>query len=105
VTKRPLSRRTEEDQIRELQQKVDELKAQLEAKSRKDLPVVQAWPKVQRVLRQFVQVATDHHRTDIAISAQAFMAGVDRSLDPEVMAGKSRRGRRAAGDAGDDWDG
>lgn len=102
MTKRPYTRRSEEEQLRELQARVDELKSQLEAKSRKDLPVVQEWPRTQRALRQFIQIAMDHQRSDLAISAQAFMAGVERSLDLEVAAAKSRRGRRGASSDGED---
>jgi len=94
VTKRSYQRRDEADQIRELQEKIAELKAQAEAKSRKDLPVVREWPKTQKALRTFIQVATAHQRLDLAISAQAFMAGIDRTLDPEVASGRQKRGKR-----------
>lgn len=93
VTKRSYNRRSEEEQIRELQEKVAELKAQAEAKSRKDLPVVREWPKTQKALRAFMQVAMDHKREDLAISAQAFMAGIERSLAPDIAPGRQRRGR------------
>lgn len=93
VTKRSYNRRSEEEQIRELQEKVAELKAQAQAKSRKDLPVVREWPKTQKALRAFMQVAMDHKREDLAISAQAFMAGIERSLDPDVGSGRQRRSR------------
>ena len=93
MTKRSYNRRSEEEQIRELQEKVAELKAQAEAKSRKDMPVVREWPKTQKALRAFMQVAMDHKREDLAISAQAFMAGIERSLDPDVASGRQRRGR------------
>ncbi|MBL8861389.1 MAG: hypothetical protein JNK02_05195 [Planctomycetes bacterium] len=104
MTKRSSPRRSEEDQIRDLQAQIAELRAQAEAKTRKDLPVVRAWPKTQRALREFIQVATDHHRPDLAISAQAFMAGVERSLDPEIALARSKRTRKEReGDPGDGW--
>jgi TolA-binding protein len=93
VTKRSYNRRSEEDQIRELQAKVAELKALAEAKSRKDLPVVREWPKTQRALRAFMQIAMQHKREDLAISAQAFMAGIERTLDPDTGSGRTRRSR------------
>ncbi len=93
VAKRSYNRRSEEDQIRELQAKVAELKALAEAKSRPDLPVVQEWPKTQKALRAFMAIAMKHRREDLAISAQAFMAGIERTLDPEISTGRGRRGR------------
>lgn len=101
MTKRSYNRRTEEDQIRELQAKVAELKAQAEAKSRQDLPVVREWPKTQRALRAFMQVAMQHKREDLAISAQAFMAGIERTLDPVQSSGRSRRSRDEDSDRDD----
>ncbi|MCY2960364.1 MAG: hypothetical protein NTY35_09380 [Planctomycetota bacterium] len=103
MTKRPQNRRSEEDQIRELQEKVAELKAQAEAKARKDLPVVREWPKTQRALRAFVQIAMENRREDLAISAQAFMAGIERSLDPEVAAGRQRRAKKDGPEENDGW--
>ncbi len=94
MTKRSYQRRDEEVQIRELQEKIAELKAQAEAKSRKDMPVVREWPKTQKALRTFIQVASANHRLDLAISAQAFMAGIDRTLDPELTSGRQKRGKR-----------
>lgn len=103
VTKRSYNRRSEEDQIRELQEKLAELKAQAEAKARKDLPVVREWPKTQRALRAFVQVALENKREDLAISAQAFMAGIERSLDPEVRAARQKRGKKDDAAEHDIW--
>lgn len=90
VTKRPYNRRTEEEQLRDLQEKVAELKAQAEAKARLDQPVVREWPKAQRALRTFMQVAMDNRREDLAISVQAFLAGIERTLNPE----REKRGGR-----------
>lgn len=91
VTKRSYNRRTEEEQIRELQEKVAELKAQAEAKARLDQPVVREWPKAQKALRAFMQVAMDNKREDLAISAQAFMAGIERTLNPEERTARGSR--------------
>ncbi len=91
VTKRSYNRRTEEEQIRELQEKIAELKAQAEAKARMDQPVVREWPKAQRALRAFMQVAMDNRREDLAISAQAFMAGIERTLNPEERTGRGSK--------------
>lgn len=91
VTKRSYNRRTEEEQIRELQEKIAELKAQAEAKARMEHPVVREWPKAQRALRAFMQVAMDNRRDDLAISAQAFMAGIERALNPEERTGRGSK--------------
>ena len=100
VTKRSYNRRTEEDKIRELEEKVASLKAKVEAKQRRDLPVVREWPKVQRALRQFAQLAVEHGREDLAISAQAFMAGTERTLKPHVETVPVKRAKPKSASAG-----
>jgi len=102
LTKRSYNRRTEEDKIRELEEKVASLKAKVEAKQRKDLPVVREWPKVQRTLSQFAQVAADHGREDLANSIQAFMAGTERSLRPHVETVPIKRARPKTASANGD---
>lgn len=103
MTKRTYTRRSEEEQMRELQEKLAELKAQAEAKSRKDLPVVREWPKTQRALRAFVQIAMENKREDLAISAQAFMAGIERSLDLEIHSARAKRGKKDGTPEHDIW--
>ncbi len=100
MAKRQYTRRTDEDRIRELEEKVEALKSKMEARQRKDLPVVRQWPKVQRALRAFAQTAMDHEREDLAISVQAFMGGIERTLNPESEPTR-RRGRSGARDDGE----
>ena len=78
----------------ELQKKIDSLQTRLEKKQRRDLPVLKEVPKVQRRLRKFVQLAMDHGRQDLATSAMAFIAGLDRVLDGVEQ--PQRRGRASA---------
>ena len=104
VTKRSYNRRTEEDKIRELEEKVASLKAKVEAKQRPDLPVVREWPKMQRALKNFAQLAMEHGREDLAISVQAFMAGTERTLKPHVETVPIKRAKpKSASSSGDEF--
>lgn len=92
MEKRTYTRRTDEDRIQELNDKIERLKSRLESKQRKDSPVLREMTKVQRVLRKFAQTALDHGREDLANSTQAFAAGLDRAAGVQTDAPK-RRGR------------
>jgi len=81
TAKRNYRRRTPDEQIADLQAKIDHLQKQVESKSRPDLPVLKEIPKVQARLRKFAQFALSHGRADLANSTVAFIAGLDRTLD------------------------
>jgi hypothetical protein len=57
---------------------------------------------VQRRLRKFVQLALDHGRQDLATSAMAFAAGLERALEDVDL---PRRRRAGSGDAGHEENG
>lgn len=94
MSTRNYKRRTEDERIAELEARVSEIKARLEAKKKKDSPVLREWAKTQRVLRKFAQIALDNGRADLSLSAEAFAAGVERSIQTSPTdTAPRRRGR------------
>ena len=90
--KRTYRRRTDEEQIAELEAKIERLQKQVDSKSRPDLPVLKEIPKVQARMRKFAQLAINYGRDDLANSTMAFIAGLDRTLDESGMPRRSARG-------------
>jgi chromosome segregation ATPase len=78
TAKRSYNRRSEDQRIADLESKIHRIKERLEMKQRKDSPVLREVTRVQRLLRKFAQTAQDHGRADLAMSTQAFAAGLDR---------------------------
>jgi hypothetical protein len=94
TAKRSYNRRSEDQRIADLQSKIHRIKERMEMKQRKDSPVLREVTRVQRLLRKFAQTAQDHGRADLAMSTQAFAAGLDRLVNtPEEPV--RRRGRQA----------
>lgn len=102
MTKRTYTRRTEDDRIRELEAKLEEVKARLEEKKRMDTPLLREWMKARKVLRAFQQVAVDSNRSDLALSAEAFAAGLERSIHTNPDEPPRRRSKPAK-DESDPW--
>jgi len=95
TAKRSYNRRSEDQRIADLQAKIEKIKSRLEEKQRKDSPVQREVTRVQRVLRKFAQTAQDNGRSDLAMSTQAFAAGLERLMNaPDEPV--RRRGRLAA---------
>jgi hypothetical protein len=99
LPKRPYTRRNTEDRLRELEAKLAAAKARLEAEKERESPLYREWQKASKVLRKFIQTATDAGRSDIAISAQAFSAGIERSMR---MTADEQNGRRRTRNTSDD---
>jgi hypothetical protein len=94
TAKRSYNRRSEDQRIADLESKIHRIKERMEMKQRKDSPVLREVTRVQRLLRKFAQTAQDHGRADLAMSTQAFAAGLDRLANtPEEPV--RRRGRQA----------
>ena len=90
--KRSYTRRSEDERIADLQEKIQEIKARLESKQRKDSPVLRELVKVRRMLRKFAQTAVDCGRADLALSTEAFVAGLERIANtPEEPARRRSR--------------
>jgi molecular chaperone GrpE (heat shock protein) len=82
--RRNYNRRSADERVAALEQRIAELKARQAAREKRDDPVVREIPKIQRRLRKFAQLAMDNQRPDIANSALAFMASMDRILRTEL---------------------
>lgn len=91
MSKRTYIRRTEEERIHDLEEKLAQVKARLEAKQNKNSPILREWARVQRVLKKFGQAAMDNGRQDLALSAQAFAAGLERSVHTSSNDSSPRR--------------
>jgi hypothetical protein len=96
MPKRSYTRRTPEDRLRELEAKLAEAKAKLEADKERDSPLHRDWQKTNKLLRKFIQTASDAGRGDIAISVQAFSAGIERSLRMSADEDNPRRRGRTS---------
>lgn len=92
--RRRYSRRSDDERIQELEQRIEELKAKQAAREKRDDPVVREIPKVQKRLRRFAQLAMDHNRPDIANTTTAFAAALERILRSELV--RSPNGRDAS---------
>lgn len=83
--RRKYKRRTDSERIADLEAKIVDLKAQQDAKKRKDDPLVREIPKVQRRLRKFAQMAAEVGRLDIANSTTAFISSLDRMVRADIL--------------------
>ena len=88
--RRNYRRRSDDERIADLERRIDELKTKQATKKKLEDPVLKEIPKVQRRLRKFAQFAMDHNRPDIANSATAFTASLDRILRSELNQGARR---------------
>jgi hypothetical protein len=86
--RRTYTRRSDEERIADLERRIEELKrreAEKEAKKAVEIdPVLKEIPKVNRRVRKFAQLAMDHNRPDIANTASAFAAVLERTMRMEL---------------------
>lgn len=94
MAKRKYTRRTDQELIEELQDKIQKVQQRLESRQRKDSAVLKELPKVQRSLRRFAQLAVDHGREDLSNSTMAFLAGLERAAETVPDHVTSRRSRQ-----------
>lgn len=80
---RTYSRRTDDERLAELEQRLAELKAKHAQQQRMKDPVLREAPKLQRKLKQFAQLALDSGRPDLANSALAWNAQMERMLESD----------------------
>jgi len=98
MAKRSYQRRSEDERIKDLEQKVAQLRLRLENKQRKDQPVLKEFKKVQKVLQRFAGVAHQHARADIGNMIDAFSAGLARQV--ELVPNEPRRRTRDSAEEG-----
>lgn len=84
TTRRSYNRRSDEDRIKELEERIRSLQAKALMREKKTDPVIKEIPKVQRRLMKFAQLASDNGRLDIANSVTAFNSGLERILRTET---------------------
>ena len=78
MAKRSYNRRTDNEIIGELQDRIKKIESRVEERQRKDSPVLKEIPKVKRVLAKFAQTCTDHQRGDLSNTVLAFLATMER---------------------------
>ncbi len=93
--RRTYKRRTADQRVAELDQKIAELKAKQAARDKRDDPILREIQKLHRRLKKFIQMALDHNRPDVANSALGFKSSLQRILSTEL-------GETTKADAGDE---
>lgn len=95
MAKRSYNRRTDEELISDLQDRIRKVEHRMKSKQRRDAAVLKELPKVNRSLRRFSQVAVDSGRGDLSNMTLAFLAGLERAAQevPEDSTPKSRARR------------
>jgi len=95
MAKRSYNRRSDDELIEDLQDRIKKIENRLEARQRPDARILKEIPKLKRTLARFAQLCMDHQRNDISNSIVAFMATVEHQARhaPETQA----RSRSSAG--------
>ena len=98
MAKRSYNRRSDEQLIADLQEKIKTVEARMQTKQRKDAVVLKDLPKVNRCLRRFAQLALNNDRADLSNMTLAFLAGLERAAQdiPQDAAAKGRARREEA---------
>lgn len=73
MTKRSYSRRSDEEIIHDLEDRIRQLEKRMVAKQRPDAALLKELPKVKKYLAKFSQTCMDAGRSDLANSILAFM--------------------------------
>jgi phage shock protein A len=84
--RRSYNRRSAEERVADLERKIAELKAKQVAREKKDDPVLRESQKLLQRLKNFVQLALDNNRPDIANSTLGFKAMLERTIQAELGA-------------------
>ncbi len=85
MEKRRYRRRSSAEVIEDLQKQIQALEVRVEAKKRKDLPVLKEFAKVKKSLGKFAQTCVDHNRNDLSNSVLAFLATFERQAQSELQ--------------------
>jgi hypothetical protein len=84
--RRSYNRRSAEERVADLERKIAELKAKQVAREKKDDPVLRESQKLLQRLKNFVQLALDNSRHDIANSTLGFKSMLERTIQAELGA-------------------
>ena len=95
MAKRSYNRRSDNELIVELQEKIRRVEARIAARDRADAPMLKELSKVTRSLKKFAQIATDHGRNDVSNMTVAFLSGLERTA-MELPAKKRKKSSGAA---------
>lgn len=82
--RRSYSRRSADQRVADLNQKIAELKAKQAAREKKDDPVTREIQKLLKRLKAFIQASHDLNRPDVANSAMGFKSMLERILVEEL---------------------
>ena len=77
MARRSYNRRSDDQIIQELQDRIKHIEKRIEARTRQDSPVLREIPKVKRALARFAQMCMDHRRNDLSNTVLAFMATLE----------------------------
>ena len=92
--RRSYHRRSADQRIADLEQKIAQLKSKQTARDKKEDPVLREIQKLLKRLKRFVQHAHDHKRPDVANSVMGFKSMLERILATELGASSDERGGR-----------
>ncbi len=77
MSKRSYNRRTDDEIIQDLQERIQSIEARRQARDRGDAPVLKEIPKVKRQLAKFAQTCMDHERSDLSNTVMAFLSTLE----------------------------
>ena len=78
MNKRAYNRRSDNQIIGDLESRIEKIQARIQARERRDSPVLKEIPKVRRTLARFAQLCMDHERNDLSNTALAFLATLEQ---------------------------
>jgi hypothetical protein len=96
MTRRSYNRRSDDQIINELQDRIKLIERRIEAKVRTDSPVLKEIPKMKRALARFAQLCMDHRRNDLSNTVLAFMTTLELQARQAPSEGNSTPRSRAA---------
>lgn len=82
--RRTYKRRSADQRVAELDQRIAELKAKQSAREKRDDPILREIQKLHQRLKRFIQMALDLNRPDVANSALGFKSSLQRILIAEL---------------------
>ena len=90
MAKRSYNRRSDEELIEDLQERIKKIEGRLQARQRPDARVLKELPKVKRSMARFAQLCMDHQRNDLSNSIVAFLATLENQAKQLPESARSR---------------